>query len=348
MESINQSNVTTANPSINQILSTSFTVIVMLVGIVGNFMNLYYIYKIPALHSYNNMFIAHLAVADFLQTSLTLPMAIANSFLASNIPHALCQAFAFTLNFLLAVALAGTAAISIDRCIAVVYPYQYIANMKLKYIIIIIVLIWLLALLMAGVPLLGLEYYGLGEYTFIADGLQCWFDFQHRRRSNVIFIILFIYLLLTILTTMVSYFIIFFIACHKGISDISAVGYASLNRSIRTTALIVGSNLICFIPSLVSVSISFFTQRELQPGLTIAAYLLSFCNSAINPIIYSLTNEILRRKIKRRCSKLCNRCCSKGSIPYSGSKICPEPASTVSQINLERRQWQTVVNSFQG
>ena len=225
---------------------------------------------------------------------------------------------------------------------------EYLAKMNSKYIFIFIATTWLLALLLAGIPLLGLQNIGLGEYTSIADGLQCWFDFQYRQRSSVIFTILFIYLLLAILATMVSYFIIFCIACHKGISDISVVGYASLSRSIRTTALIVGSNLICFTPSLVSASISYFTQSELQPSLTTAAYLLSFCNSAINPIIYSLTNGILRRKIKNHCCCLCHRWCNNTAISYGGVKISPENVSaSQTKISLESRQWQTVINSFQ-
>ncbi|EDV28593.1 uncharacterized protein TRIADDRAFT_51670 [Trichoplax adhaerens] len=333
MVTINQTNSTIANP-----------------GSIGNSINIYFIYKIPSLHSYNNMLIAHLAVADFLQATLTLPMAIANSLLRHAIPPAMCQAFAFILNFLLAIALAATAAISIDRCLAVIYPYQYQAKMKTNYIIMIVIFIWILAAVLAGTPLLGLQRYGLGEYTFIADGLQCWFDFQYRQRSSIIFIILYIYLLLTILTTLVSYLIIFCIAYNKGIADISAVGYASLRRSIRTTALIVGSNFACFIPTLISVSISYFSQRELNPGLTVAAYLLSFCNSAINPLIYAFTNGILRQKIKQHCCCSKKRYCLTKFGLYRTSKITPSNTAAgqpAAKSDSEPSYWQTVINDYE-
>lgn len=270
-------------------------------GSIGNLINIYYIYKIPLLHSYNNILIAHLAITDLLQITLTLPLAIVNSFLDNELPIAMCQAFAYILNFLSMISLAATAAISIDRCCIVIYPYSYSANMKTKYVIIFIVSTWLCMAITASLPLLGLQQYGLGEYTYIENDLQCWLDFNDRQSTRLIFFIAFTYILLTISATVISYLIIFYVACHKGIADISVVGYISLRRSIRTTALIIGSNVACFIPALVALSTSYFTQIQLPTSLIIASYLLTYFNSAVNPIIYASTNSIIRRKIKRHC-----------------------------------------------
>lgn len=300
---LNSNNTTSSlytNLKGNQILSITFTSIIILIGSLGNFMNIFFIYKTPSLHSYNNILIAHLAAVDFLQVTLTLPMAIINSFLLSSNPHALCQAFAFILNLLITVSMAATAAISVDRCFAVVYPYLYSAKMKIKYIVIFVISTWFVMAILAGIPLFGLQRYGLGEYTFVADSLQCWFDFQYREKNKIAFIVTLAYVILILLITSISYLTIFYVACHKGITDISANGYASLVRSIRTTALIVGSNILCFIPVVLVSTISFISQRDLPVGLTITGYLMSFLNSAINPVIYAITNVTLRHKIKER------------------------------------------------
>ncbi|EDV28594.1 Trace amine-associated receptor 1 [Trichoplax sp. H2] len=336
----NESNTTLLHiPSTYQILSVAFISLIITIGSIGNLVNIYFIYKTPSLHSFNNILIAHLAISDFLQAILTLPMAILNSYLRFNSPIILCRAFAFTLNFLVMVSLAATSAISIDRYFAVIYPYSYSAKMKIKYINIFIVSTWLSAAITSGTPLLGLQRYGLGEYSFIADGLQCWFDFQHHQKNRIAFIATFVYIVAAILVTMTSYLAIFYVACHKGITDVSVVGYASLKRSIRTTALIVGSNLACFIPVLVGASISYFTKRDLPPGLTVAVYLLTFFNPAINPVIYAYTNEILRRKIKQYCYCPCNprfRQIKVRSNTTMSSLSCPNQLSQESNFILNQ------------
>ena len=323
---LNQSNTSSffETSIASQILSITFTSVIIVIGSIGNLMNIYFIYKIPLLHSHNNILIAHLAVTDLLLVTLTLPMAIANSFLDSNIPNAMCQAFAYILNFLIMISLATTVAISIDRCCAVIYPYYYSAHMKFKYVVIFIVSTWICMPTIASLPLLGLQRYGLGEYKYTASDLQCWFDFHDPISTKVVFFIAFIYLLLTISATLISYSIIFYVACHKGFADVSVVGYISLRRSIRTTALIIGSNLTCFIPALVALSTSYFTQKGLPASLIIASYLLTYFNSAVNPIIYASTNSIIRRRIKRQC-------CYCWALPTL-RKVVP-------QSNIEIRSW---------
>ena len=282
-----------------QILSIAFTSIMILVGSLGNFINIFMIYKTPSLHSYNNILIAHLAVVDFLQVTLTMPMGIVNSFLLEN-SYAMCQAFAFILNCLIMESIAATAAISVDRFFAVAYPYHYAVKMNIKYIVIFIILTWSVMVILATIPLLGLQRYGLGEYTFVADSLQCWFDFQYREKNIGAFIFSLTYITLIIFIISICYLAIFYVACHKGIADIPIVGYTSLVRSIRTTALIVGSNMLCFIPVMLVSSISFITQRDVPVGLAMTAYLASLLNSSLNPLIYAVTNRILRRKIKQQ------------------------------------------------
>lgn len=254
----------------------------------------------------------------------------------------MCQAFAFIFNFLITISLAATAAISIDRCLAVIYPYRYSANMKIKYIIIYIVSTWIFLAMLTGLPLLGLQEYGLGEYTFITNNLQCWLDLQQPKKNQIAFIIVFVYLMATILATLTSYVIVFFIACSKGITDVSIVGYISLRRSIRTTALIVGSNLACFIPAIVSITLSFFTQEDLPIPLSMTSSLLMYFNSALNPVIYALTNAILRRKLQKYC------CCKFGSrnsrsiILKSNIKVSAYPTSysnpSVQSCNTDESQ----------
>ena len=310
MTMFNQSNTSTSfNASfVDNILPVTITSFIIVIGTIGNFMIIYFIYKIPALHSYNNILIAHLAVADFLQVTLVLPMAIANSLLRPEIPPSLCQAFAYIFSFLITISLAATAAISIDRCLAVIYPYRYSASMKIKYIIIYIVLTWLLLAIQASIPLLGLQQYGFGEYKPISNNLQCWLDLQQPEKNRIAFIFVFTYLVVTISAIVISYAIIFFIACNKGITDVSIVGYVSLKRSIRTTALIVGSNLVCFMPGLIAITLSYFHQDDLPPPLSMTSSLLMYLNPAINPIIYTLTNAILRKKIKKYWGcKFCTR-----------------------------------------
>ena len=77
----------------------------------------------------------------------------------------------------------------------------------------------------------------------------------------------------------------------------------TLKRSIRTTFAIVGTNVICWIPFLIFAFIEYH-HRHLVKDFQNPSYIniisisCIFCNAAINPIIYALTNAQLRKRYR--------------------------------------------------
>ena len=282
---------------VGTIVTLSYLALIIAMSITCNIINLIMIYKTTLLHNRNNILIAHLAIVDLLTAVTVLPLAISYTLLRNQMPPWTCQTFAFLSQFLDSISVFNTLAISIDRCIAVTSPYYYSQYWTVKILKYEIVILWVMPILICIWPLLKITDLPLGQFEYLPRAAQCWINF----RQNYNFISS-----LTIITVMTStffiiilcYIIIFIVAYGKNIRNPPNI--RNLKKSIRTTTLIVGANIVCWLPILITSWLSFTQpQRNYPANIDKISLMLCYSHTAFNPVIYSITNRILRNKLKR-------------------------------------------------
>ena len=135
----------------------------------------------------------------------------------------------------------------------------------------------------------------------------CSISFTNYNDNCIAYWILIIFLAACITSILCIYAVIFSIAYRKTAQDLTHG--SNLRKSVRTTALIVGTNLLCWLPFLISnfeayanaarppivnATVSSNGEADLVEVLTIT---ILFSNAAVNPIIYMYTNSYLRKHL---------------------------------------------------
>ncbi|RDD36637.1 Adenosine receptor A2b [Trichoplax sp. H2] len=268
-----------------------------MISIPLNLFNLITLYRNPILHNMNNLLIGNLALVDFLNGLIVLPLIILTSLIGYP-GHFICQLQGFFVLMLYLASLSSTSAISVDRFYAVIKPFRYSSIITPKKCIIITLYIWLIPLIFGITPTLGLQKYGLGRYFLL---YFCAISFEKFQENYLIHALLMFYIIIIMFVIMLSYGIMFYVAYRKSVQDLTA--NSTLRRSIRTTVLLVGTNIICWLPWL-AYSVDSYQTRNIfnldKPTyLNIVSLLLVFSNTAMNPVIYSLTNSQLRAKLRK-------------------------------------------------
>ncbi|RDD40414.1 Alpha-1A adrenergic receptor [Trichoplax sp. H2] len=265
--------------------------LISFVAVVGNSFNLMVIHRCRSLHSVNTYLIANLAIVDFMTGFITLPVAIIVLLKPIYKNPVLCQLQAFLVVLFYGASLSTTTAISFDRCIAITHPYYYNSVVAYQRFIVQVVILWLLPLIMAICPLVG-----LGRYLPTSN--LCWINISKYQHNYVITLILIFYIFVAITVTVICNIIILVIAYQKGIGILT--GRRNIKKSIKTTSLIVGTKLITWLPfSIIFVmDLARKSAMKLPHGVRMTSILLICSNAASNPIIYLLTNQNLTSKLK--------------------------------------------------
>ena len=272
-------------------------ILIAVSSICGNLINLIITYRSPALWSISNCLLTALALTDFLTGLIAMPCAIMALYRSGDI--ALCQAQGFLVTFFNGASLVMVAAVSIDRCSAVCNPYHYLSDLRVSRYAISIASVWLIPLPLAAMPLLPLEKYGLGSYTYQNI---CWISLSVDSSNYAAIGIFAACMSSAIAVVICCYSIIFFIAYNK--SNTPIIGFTGIRKSIRTTSLIVGSSLVCWLPitaiCIYSLThyLTFGRKVIVSRGIEVIVMMLTYCNAAINPIIYATTNSIIRKHLK--------------------------------------------------
>ena len=295
----------TQRSGISPVITASATVsgVFSIIAVFGNLFNIIFIWRTPALHNLNNFIIMNLSFVDFLNGLIVLPMVII--LMTTGEPHyPVCQFQGFMLFWLYAASLTTSSAIAFDRLYAILYPYRYDSNVTVKKFTIILTCIWFIPTIIATLPILGLQKFGLGKYRYLDF---CSASFTFYNDNYVVCWILTIFITACITSILFIYAVIFFIAYRKTTQDLT--GGSNLKKSIRTTALIVGTNLLCWLPFVI-ISYKTYINTFHSPivdsatslnGVADPAKVLTvtivFSNAAVNPIIYMATNSYLRKHL---------------------------------------------------
>ncbi|KAL5010166.1 hypothetical protein ScPMuIL_012471 [Solemya velum] len=232
--------------------------------------------------------------------------------------------------------------ITFDRYISIMYPfYHKKKNIYVAYFI--MVTIWGACFTMAVIPIVGLKYFG---NTFYRDNAVCIPLQLHRPWTKGWQYSSFLFLGLNssaFIFTCYAY-IVMFIAIKKSTTVLRSTNKYQNTIFIKRFFLIVVTDFVCWVP-VIGIKIAALTGVMFSGNLY--AWLIVFIlpvNSAINPLLYTLTTRLYRRKLlpsfslylRRKKSEKSSsstparpihiyRCCSYFG-PNNGVRSCSKPS----------------------
>ena len=267
---------TTTVPRLNAFLTEDDAIILSVVcavasviGTFGNSLVLFAVLKNENLRNIPDLFITSLAFSDITVCALFLPMSI-NYFMQGvsvgghddNVIFFAARSF-FGHTSIVASA-TNMFAVTVDRVVAIRFPFKYMAAMTKRRALVGIVVVWIISLAFGFLyaPMLVSNTY-IGSYSGIL-----------------------------LLTTMIMYLYIFIVAkrqenrIHQGTASDGSVAEKKVAKTIFT---VVGIYALCWLPMLLLPAIA-------NPSTNLAQFGRSFhwvqtllaCNSAVNPYIYCM------------------------------------------------------------
>ena len=286
------------------IILAAISGIIGFIAVFGNLSNIIFIWRISALHNLNNLIILNLSFVDFLNGLIVLPMIIVIFLTKGKLPYSACLFQGFMLTLLYTASLMTSTAIAFDRLHAIMYPFRYHSDATIQKLTIILICVWSIPTVIATLPLLGLQKYGLGKYRYIDF---CAISFIFYDENCIVYWILNIFVVACIVIILCCYSAIFYTAYRKTTQELTRGG--NIKMSIRTTSLIVGTNFICWLPLLI-INCQMYLNAVHSPletttisphaktdTTTVVIVTILFSNAAINPVIYMLTNSHIKKRI---------------------------------------------------
>ena len=281
----NVSNETNAVNSVNPELGQESVVILSvacalasLCGIVGNVLVILAVLKSPSLRSVSDFIISSLAFSDFTVCFIYLPLLIYryNHFTSEATQQGSC--FSITKSFFghcsLIASVTNMFAVTVDRVIAIRFPFKYLGIMTSNTAYVIIAIVWLISL---------------------TTGVL-------STQEMFVKIILRGYCIVLLLSTMSLYAYIFVIAKTQE-NKVQAMNTSTTRqlktdkKAAKTIFIVVGIYALCWLPllllpTLVNPSKKRLLFMEVLPWVQVVLA----SNSALNPYVYCMRNRKYRRQ----------------------------------------------------
>ena len=281
----NVSNETNAVNSVNPELGQESVVILSvacalasLCGIVGNVLVILAVLKSPSLRSVSDFIISSLAFSDFTVCFIYLPLLIYryNHFTSEATQQGSC--FSITKSFFghcsLIASVTNMFAVTVDRVIAIRFPFKYLGIMTSNTAYVIIAIVWLISLTTGVLSV---------QEMFVK-------------------IILRGYCIVLLLSTMSLYAYIFVIAKTQE-NKVQAINTSTTRqlktdkKAAKTIFIVVGIYALCWLPllllpTLVNPSKKRLLFMEVLPWVQVVLA----SNSALNPYVYCMRNRKYRRQ----------------------------------------------------
>ncbi|XP_069757627.1 leukotriene B4 receptor 1-like [Narcine bancroftii] len=264
-----------------------------LIGIPGNSMVIWIILFKMKKRSCTILLILNLAIAD-LVVLITLPLwiySIASSWIFG---ETLCKALCYLIYCNLYGSVFFITVMSVDRFMAVVYPFASQRWRKESYVCKVIAIVWVLAFLFA-IP--GILFHNIET---LYGQSQCSINYYNSKGQQITCLVL---------ETVVGFVIPFIVLviCYASVARrVKQMTYKSKGRSEMLIASIVIAFAICWLPYHV-FNVLQFVLLIVEPDSNVSSTLeyisafgsffagtLAFINSSINPLLYAFAARSLR------------------------------------------------------
>ncbi|XP_036386870.1 G-protein coupled receptor 61 [Megalops cyprinoides] len=157
-------NTSSLSPPEGGALSQSLALFAMLLmdllAVVGNVAVMAVIAKTPQLRKF--AFVFHLCLVDLLAALVLMPLGMLSD--RAFFGEALCRSYLFLSVCLVSAVILSISAINVERYYYIVHPMRYEVKMTLGVVVSVLVGIWIKAIVMSAMPLLGWAFQGGGAF----------------------------------------------------------------------------------------------------------------------------------------------------------------------------------------
>ncbi|KAK5863460.1 hypothetical protein PBY51_000489 [Eleginops maclovinus] len=192
---------------LNRSLALCAMLIIDVLAVVGNLSVMIVITKTPQLRKFS--FVFHLCLVDLLAALVLMPLGMLSDQILAD--EALCRSYLCLSVCLVSAAILTICAINVERYYYIVHPMRHEVKMTLGLVVTVIVLIWIKAIVMSALPLVGWLLQGnqgVGTPSTLIQGQrQCSLHWVGVRNTRLLFMVFFtfIYFLCPMLIILVVY-----------------------------------------------------------------------------------------------------------------------------------------------
>lgn len=284
-----------------------FYVAIFIVGIIGNVLVCYVVFRNKAMHTVTNFFITNLALSDILLCILAVPFTPLYTFLEKWIfGNLLCHLVPFAQGVSIYISTLTLTSIAMDRYIVIIYPFRH--RMRVSICMVIITAIWLVSLLLT-LP------YGLyvqlnrGDSGNDSDVRYCeedWPSETKRKLFGTITVTLqFVlpFLIISICYILVSYKLNDRAKSKPG-SKTAKKEEADRDRKKRTNRMLISMVAVFGVSWLPMNAVNIFndyyeTKNEFYTLLFFVTHCIAMSSTCYNPFLYAWLNENFRKEFKQ-------------------------------------------------
>ncbi|RDD42358.1 Trace amine-associated receptor 4 [Trichoplax sp. H2] len=321
MDSINSTQSSLPYYSSTNYLAIVILILLAIACILGNLLSIIVIYRNKNMHDPSGLLMANLATADLCIGLIFMTTTVVYTWKKSYMFNELsCAMRAYLITVITTVSQFTAAYIAIDRCIYVCKPLHYpmwITKWKMGSLII---FTWILASLFGSIPLMQLERYGLGRYTYVSYMYSCWLDIKKFQQNGSILLLLFNTFIGLLLIVSICYIIILYKAkkVHTTIQPFRRqfnirqqlptrmVKLSWINKPTKTSVILVGVYLICAAPTAIfgiTMTLNFEYYNVSDACYRVLLYWCMYANALANPFIFGFSHRDFRQTYRSLCCK---------------------------------------------
>ncbi|XP_076462821.1 orexin receptor type 2-like [Babylonia areolata] len=308
------------------------------VGLVGNFMVCFAVWRNPNMHTVTNVFIVNLALGDFLVLLLCLPPTLVqNVSLTWFLGAAMCKTLLFLQNTSVSVSVLTLSAIAVERWYAICYPLRFKSTLGRARNM--IVIIWITAMLIALPELVVADTHPYNypppfTSVLLTECGPAWEPWKQSIYQVILALAMYLAPMLLMLMTYIHIALVLWmqeIPGHSmqgvcggrrpvvngtrgaatrggGVSSSSRLPedqLASRRKAAKMLIAIVVVFAICYLPvHLMNVLRYFQVLKFSGKGAAVQpliSHWLPYLNSALNPVIYNFMSAKFRKEFKVAC-----------------------------------------------
>lgn len=278
--------------------------IIFIVGLFGNSLVVIVVLCNPQMRSTTNLLIINLAVADLLFIVFCVPFT-ASDYALPYWPFgdAWCKVVQYLVIVCAYASIYTLVLMSLDRFLAVVHPITSISLRTERNAYIAILFVWILILL-SCIP--ALKAHGEVSYTFAyADYSVCIFLVSEGYNYAVFQICFFLSSYVIPLSLIFALYLLMLKRLWFGVAPgghVSSESIRSKKRVTRMVVVVVVIFAVCWCPVhivLVMKGVEAYKLTPVRIAIQIAAQILAYMNSCVNPILYAFLSDNFRKAFRK-------------------------------------------------
>lgn len=285
-------------------------IIIICIGVIGNVLVILAVTKVPSMKTITNVFIANLACADLIVTTISCPLVL--NHMLTYPDWTLGESMCYFSNFCIHLSLSGSSfallAISADRYLAIAHAHKH--WMTFQKVNVLLVVTWLLSI-MLSVPSVLIKP-DTSSLTRPADVcLQVWRGSEKTKRFEMIKALVFV-----LVFSMIAFFYygIARILWKRKIpgnqtSENQEAAQKARKKVVKLLLIVLFCFLVCWAPFMLYRLLKMIlSDRRFDPPQAVytGTTVLAMTNSAMNPVLYALFNRNFRCAFRNLYRKFLN------------------------------------------